>query len=226
MAEVYKYQGGEYTFSKRLSDFWYYHKYKIISIICVAIILSVSLYSCINEEKYDCNFTFSIGNLKIPTDLNNALRKELTKHCKDYDGNGVTSINISNRSFTYDIENIPNYTNSDQKVNLENTLSTYATQFADPKNMLFVISEPVLMEFQSQVDYEVVQDKLLLNGTPVEKLFIQYSGQHFEENIYLICRNISGQIANKKNVKTYNAQATEVFENIKNAYTESGTGTK
>ena len=101
----------------------------------------------------------------------------------------------------YDIENIPNYTNSDQKVKLENTLSTYVTQFADPKNMLFVISEPVLMEFQSQVDYEVVQDKLLLNGTPVEKLFIQYSGQHFEENIYLICRNISGQIANKKNVR-------------------------
>lgn len=226
MAEVYKYQGGKYTLDKRLSDFWYYHKYKILSVLCATVILSVSLYSCLNEEKYDCNFTFSIGALKIPTDLNNALREELTKYCKDYDGNGVTSVNISNHSFSYDFNKIPNYTNSDQKVSLENSLATYAAQFSDPKNMLFIISEPVLAEFQSQVDYEVVQDKMLLNGTPIEDLFVQFSGQSFKENIYLICRNISGQISDKKDVETYNAQATEIFKNIKKAYTENSIGTK
>lgn len=95
----------EMTNEEKWSNFWFYHKWHIVAIICAAAMIGMFVYEIVTRVQYD----YTIGLITeqtLPSGTVEALKLELERVCDDFNGNGKVDIDIMEYNFSISGDNI------------------------------------------------------------------------------------------------------------------------
>jgi len=208
------------SFKEKNENFWFYNKYKVLAIIIVAAILAITIRQCINKEKYDCTVVLSMKQYVSETAIS-AMEQQLELYCDDYDGNGEVNVMIIDCAYDAD--------SYDQQLIMAKS-TKYQVQFTSPESVLFIIDQASFNSFDELMEGGLMDDSiglpdcdgkaLDLKGTALDQAVLEATGGNFiSEDYYIVKRKIEGSaISNKKSVKEYNQQATEIITKMSQAY--------
>ena len=87
------------TFLKKVENFWFYHKLKLLSGLLILCILIVGVHSCINKKSIDMYVLYMV-NGAYSTQANEELALKLEQYVDDLDGDGEKRVQIITISFS------------------------------------------------------------------------------------------------------------------------------
>ncbi len=120
------------TFTKKLENFWYYHKLKVLSAVLIICIILVGVHSCLKRESVDLYVLYMI-NGAYSTESNEELAKKMEQYVEDLDGDGEKRVQIITISFSEVLER----TDRSQ----EATLSRLVGQIASGPALFYIFDD-------------------------------------------------------------------------------------
>ncbi len=87
------------TLSRKIKDFWFYHKFKVLTAVFLAAVLCIGISQCARREKFDTEvvlysyYTYSSSQL-------DALEAQLELYGEDLNGDGEVNIQIVDCSYS------------------------------------------------------------------------------------------------------------------------------
>lgn len=194
-------EGVTLTFSQKISNFWFYNKWKSILAIVICIIIGSSVYSCATKVNYDCTVAIALSTELADASISQ-LAKELTPYCEDYNNDGEVNLNVYNCCFEDSAEGISNSPRSHY--------TNFVTSFMEAENMIYIVDKDKI-DF---VDDDEFMDAnlnlpdlngrgILLNGTDFEETCKEKCYFALPEETYMVRRSYDGQITKKKNAELH-----------------------
>lgn len=178
------------TFVSRLSNFWYYHKWKVVIALFIIVLLSVTISQCVSNTKADTTVMYA-GSRNMGKSDFNAVRAAFAEYLpEDFNGDGSYEVDIAahnifskeqiedraDRSKT-DTNVIPvnNYVNTSELRSFDNLVMTgeYSIMIVEPWLYERVASSGGLRKLSD-----------VLGETP-EKRVDEYAYPLYETRIYL-----------------------------------------
>ena len=190
-------EGVTLTFSQKISNFWFYNKWKSILAIVICIIIGSSVYSCATKVNYDCTVVIALSTELADVSISQ-LAKELTPYCEDYNNDGEVNLNVYNCCFA-------------DNINLEaSRFINFVTSFQEAENMIYIIDQNKI----DSVDDDSVMDNtlflpdlngrgILLNGTEFEETCKEKCYFALPEETYMVRWSYDGKITKKKNAELH-----------------------
>ncbi len=87
------------TFKMRLENFWFYHKWHILTAILIICMAIISIHSCVNKKSVDMYVLYMV-NGAYSTQANEQLALKLENYVDDIDGDGEKRVQIITVSFS------------------------------------------------------------------------------------------------------------------------------
>lgn len=204
----------EQTTASKLSNFWYYSKYTIAFIVIVAIILAISIGSCVTKTKYDLTIV-----LYFKTYANSTMSENLAtvaeEYCEDYNGDGKVEVLVVNCSIPDDHR----LTDSDGTTRL-------LGQFQNEEAIVYIVDTGAYNDLESSFGYDFLDNSLnlphldgtafQLNATAFDAAFNVVSEDYTANFDYYIMRRAINEnsTANKGDVKEYSAHADAFIRSV------------
>ena len=203
-------------FREKLQNFFVYYKYRVLAAVLAVIAIFITVKSCDARKSYDLSVVVNFG-YKLDSSASQIIAEELEKVCPDFNGDGKVSVKVSDCSYTRD----------DYKANGDYSTFTaleskFYASFDSAENMVFLLSDSVLNEIASKVQYKqgiVDGEKIPLSGTELEKAVCEQKGTNLD-GCFLFCRNLIGSVSGKKNASKYHDNAKKFVAEYKK-YCES-----
>lgn len=206
-------------FREKVQNFFSYYKYRVLAAVLAVIAVCVTVRSCASRKDYDLCVVVNFGR-KLETEVSENISAELQKICPDFNGDGKISVKVSDCSYSRD-----DYKLSGDYSTFTAVESKFYASFGSEENMIFLLSEDVLNDISSKVQYKegvVDGDKIPLAGTSLEKAVCGNSGTTLDD-CFLFCRTLTGSVSEKKNAKSYHSNAEKfVAEYKKSVQSQTG----
>lgn len=140
------------TFAKKIENFWYHHKLKVLSALLILCITLVGIHSCMNKQSVDMYVLYMV-NGAYSTESNEALALKLEQYVDDLDDDGEKRVQIITVSFS-DV-----LARTDQSQ--EATLARLVGQVASGPALFYVFDDAnykALKEAKVQIFDEIAND--------------------------------------------------------------------
>lgn len=196
---------------EKVKNFFYYYKYRMLTIALIVAMLTIMVYQIANKPKYDCNVVLFL-NETVTSDVSEQFAAELQKYCPDANGDGKVLVQVLNCSVS-----------DEDSMNIEfmnAQVQKFAAQFNIAENQLFILGGDVLEVFNQQYEDEdgnqvTATDSywdntlnlpaqngtaLDLSGSPLDDIFRDKYGVHVPDGMFLLRRNMAH--VNTENEKT------------------------
>ena len=104
-------------FAKKLDNFWYYHKWKVIAIAFVLVVLAVGIYSCVTRPKHDVTILYA-GPYSAQDGSVSKINDALTSIMPDGLGNDGVAMNVLE---IYSVQQVQSYAEKEVEKYLKET---------------------------------------------------------------------------------------------------------
>ncbi len=92
------------TLGEKVSNFFFHHKWKVVTAVCAAFILGVIIHSEVTKVRYDTILTLYSFEYYTEENVEN-IGKWMAKYYPDTNENGKTEISVQNCSYLLDVSN-------------------------------------------------------------------------------------------------------------------------
>ena len=92
------------TLGEKVSNFFFHHKWKVVTAVCAAIVLSVVIHSEVTKVRYDTTLTLYCFEYYSEENVN-AVAKWMEGYFPDTNGNGKSQVSVQNCSFVLEASN-------------------------------------------------------------------------------------------------------------------------
>ena len=87
------------TFTERVENFWYYHKWAVIITAFLIVTFSVAVKQCADREKFDTEFVLFSYNTFTGAEMD-AIEDEYEKYAEDLNGDGEVHVQLIDCSYS------------------------------------------------------------------------------------------------------------------------------
>ncbi len=163
------------TFKKKIENFWFYHKFKVLTGLLIALIIAVGVHSCVNKQSVDMYVLYMI-NGAYSSASNEELAKKMEQYVDDIDGDGEKRVQIITISFS----EVLGRTDQSQDA----TLTRLVGQIASGPALFYVFDDANYQELKNaQVEIFEKIDELLPQHSCVEPYRFNASESGFFEGV-------------------------------------------
>lgn len=196
------------TFGEKLSNFWTYYKWHVISVIVAAVIIAVSVNQCVNSVKPDMNVVVFLYQTASSEQLEK-LCDYMEEKCEDINGDGEVYINLINCSYS------PDDNNAQYEMTVLNKLQ--AILAADYDTLLYVTDAESYGYFSQNGSSEglFTDEPYKLSDDFISKLGTDEIPFMYKD-LQISCRSYHNTVLEKdKKVKPIYEQSQKILEAIK-----------
>ena len=192
------------TFSEKVSNFFFHHKFKVIFGICAAIVLGIIIHSEVTKVRTDATLTlfcFDYFTEENETDI----REWMEDIYPDTNNNGKTDISVQNCSFTLDAGNKPF---------IDQMLLKIQSIFLQNDAMLFIMDEDSLnyLRNDTQISLDLFPEENIVElGDEFDGLIMNNQTYNPDKKKYLCLRAIDGTTVKNSAKKNYD-QAEKILD--------------
>ena len=209
--------------ASRISNFWYYSKFIIGFFVIVAIVMGISIGSCVSKTEYDLTIVMYFKTYANST-MSENLATIAEKYCEDYNRDGKVEVLVINCS-------IPD----DQRLTDTDGATRLLGQFQNEEAIVYIVDKAAYDDLVYSFGYDFLDNSLdlpqldgtafYLNGTAFDAAFNVVSEDYTTNfDYYLMRRAINeNSTANKGDVSEYVYRAEQFIKAyVKDPYLNDG----
>lgn len=80
-------------FKDKVKHFWYYYKIHTIAIAFILLLVGITIYQSVTQEKYDLEISY-YGDEAISDEQKQEIEEKLAQYIEDVDGDGLKKVNL------------------------------------------------------------------------------------------------------------------------------------
>lgn len=193
------------SFGEKVSNFWFYYKWVIISVISLAVVLAICISQCAGKKNYDMKIVLFSNENYIPDDTTDYIAEYFEKLCPDVNGDKKFSVEIINCSFSSKSDT---QTINSMKLRIQNMIA------AEESAVLYITDEAGL-KYLRGISSDIFTENSLNLGKDFYDSCDKSGFSKLPENLILSCRDTEKSLIGKsaKSKKIFSA-AQEIIKKI------------
>ncbi len=195
------------TREEKLSNFWFHHKWHVIALVFITVVLSILISQCATRTTYDTEVIYFTYTPVLDEQLEK-VSEYFEKYATDLDGDGEVNVQVINCSVSNEAQNAQ-YRN----VQLQKMQSLMV---ADEKALLFITDKDSITYFDNGA---IAADFFVNEPLPFNDKFYEYTKSEtlgsLPEGLQISCRKFEGTLLEKNpEAKASFESAQKILEKI------------
>lgn len=202
------------NFGEKVSNFWFYYKWAVISVTALAIAVAVCVAQCAGKKDYDMKIVlFSCENY-IPEDTTDYIADYFEKLCPDINGDKEVCVEIINCSYSNKSDS---QTINNMKIRIQNMIA------AEESAVLYITDDSGL-KYLKEISEDIFTQNSLALGNDFYSACDKSNFSALPKNLMLSCRDTEKSLIGKssKSKKLFSA-AQEIIKKIGESNNENQT---